>query len=305
MPVLIPGDGGSSSRYSTSELVEETLGHLSGHTTNMGQVTYLSEGLTETDTQFRIAEASQVSRGVAEIDYELVYVATSSNGLCTVLPSGRGWASSTPVAHEEGALVTFGPRFPRHTILKAINDVIENIWPQLYGIGETEFNFQPVVQAFSMPADAEDVTNLLYKEVGPQKAWVPIDQFRFNRNAAPSEFPTRRSIILPPWLTPGRPVRVRYMKQPSTIDVEGAFEDSGLATSAWPAVMYGALHRLAASLTLGQLGVASPGANELSRVRPINAVEVSQQYYALHVQFLEQERTRLQAENPTRISFGR
>jgi hypothetical protein len=307
MPVWIPGGGGSSSssRYSTSELVEETLGHLSGHTTNMGQVTWLSAALDDSATQFRVAEPGQVSRGIAEIDDELVYVATSSNGLCTVLPRGRGWGSSTPAAHEEGALVTFGPRFPRHVILQTINDVIENIWPNLYGVGETTFTFHPTVLTFPLPALAENILAVEWDPVGPQDTWVPIDHYKFNRNAASADFPTGRSIDLGDRLTPGRTVRVRYMVRPTAIELEQSFEDSGLATSAWPAVMYGALHRLAASLTLGQLGVASPGANELSRVRPLNAVEVSQQYYALHVQFLEQERSRLQAENPIRISYGR
>jgi hypothetical protein len=306
VPVLIPDDGGSSSsRYSTRELVEETLGHLSGHTTDMGQVTWLAADLDETSTSFSIGEAQQVSRGLAEIDHELVYVATSTNGLCTVLPNGRGWGSSSPAAHEENALVTFGPRFPRHAILQAINDVIENVWPQLYGVGETTFPFQPTVLTFGLPADAEEVLKVEWDPVGPQDTWYPIDRYGFNRNAPLVDFPTRRSINLGDGLTPGRSVRVRYMKRPVAIGTEGAFEDSGLATSAWPAVMYGALHRMAASLTLGQLGVASPGANELSRVRPLNAVEVSQQYYALHIQYLEQERTRLQAENPIRLSFGR
>jgi len=307
VPVLIPGGGGSSSssRYATRELVEETFGHLSGYTTNVGQVTSLSESLDEAASEFNIAEPGQVSRGVVEIDYELVYVAGSSNGLCTVLPTGRGWGSSSAATHEGGALVTFGPRFPRHAILQAINDVIENIWPQLYGVGETTFAFQPTVFTFPLPADAVDVLAVEWDPVGPQDSWVTIDHYRFNRNAASADFPTGRSIDLGDSLTPGRTVRVRYMKRPSAIDVEQAFEDSGLAVSAWPAIMYGALHRMAASLTLGQLGVASPGANELSRVRPLNAVEVAQQYYALHVQFLEQERTRLQAENPIRLSFGR
>ncbi|PZF84153.1 hypothetical protein [Jiangella anatolica] len=311
MPVIVPGDGGGPAptpdepRYATSELIEETLQELSGHTTDVGQVTYLGESISESTTTFRVAEQGQVSRGVAEIGTELVYVATAVDGTVTLLPTGRGWGSSRPSAWAEGTLVTFQPRFPRHTILQRINDVIGNLWPSLYGLGQTEFAFQPVVQAFSMPADTEDVTNVLYDEVGPQKAWVPITQWRFNRNAAPSEFPTGRSIILPPHLTPGRTVRVRYMKRPSQIQSEGEFTDSGLEISAWPAVMYGALHRMVASLPLGTAGVQSAEAREWSRTRPIDINQLAEYFRGLHELEVEKERRRLQDANPITINYTR
>lgn len=307
MPILIPGDGSStpSTRYTASELVEETLEHLSGYTADMGQVTWLTEDLDEASTTMKVAESDLVPRGIAEVGYELVNVASSSEGTVQLTPTGRGYRASQAQAWPADTEVTFAPRFPRHMVLKTLNDVIANIWPQLYGVAETTFAFQPTVLTFPLPADVEEVIGVEWDPVGPQDTWVPIDVYKFNRHAATADFPTGRSIDLGDGLTPGRTVRVRYMKRPTVIEAEGQFTDSGLATSAWNAIMYGALHRLAASLTLGQLGMQSAQANEYSRVRPINAVEVSQQYYALHVQFVNEERQRLQAENPIRINLTR
>lgn len=310
MPIIVnPGDTPTPTpvegRYGASELVEEALQELSGHTADQGKVTTLAAPMTASDTAFTVSESGQVSRGLVEIDNELMYVATSVDGECTVLPGrGRGWGSSAPAAHETDALVTMSPRFPRHTILQRINDVLGNIWPQLYGSGETTFPFEATVITFPLPADAEEVLGVEWDPVGPQHSWVPISTYTFNRQANPAEFPTGRSIDLPQGLTPGRTVRVRYMKRPSTITLEDSFTDSGLETSAWPAVMYGALHRLASSLPLGQADVQTASAREFSRTRSLDITQLAEYFRGLHELEVEKERRRLQEANPIRISFG-
>jgi len=311
MPIIVPGEGSGPTptpdepRYVISELVEETLQELSGHTADAGQVTWLTEALDETSTTLRTAEEGQVSRGIAEVGTELVYVATAADGELTLLPTGRGWGSSRAQAWPANTLVTFSPRFPRHTILQRINDVLGNIWPALYGVAETTFLFEPTVITFPLPAEAEEVIGVEWDPVGPQDTWTPIDHYTFNRQAASVDFPTGRSIDLPVGLTPGRTVRVRYRTRPARVEYEAEFTDSGLEISAWPAVMYGALHRLASSLPLGSAGMQSAEAREWSRTRSMDVTQLAEYFRGLHELEVDKERRRLQDANPIRISFTR
>lgn len=313
MPIIVPGDGGgggtpappSDERFTVSELVEETLGDLSGHTFNHGQVTSLQAPISATAREFQVTDAGVVSRGIAEIGNELVYVSTSEDGNCTVIPSGRGYRATQPSAWPEGTEVTFSPRFPRHTILQSINDTITDVYPHLFGVGVVEFAYSPVVEAFELPADVDGVLAVDWDPVGAQDSWYPIARYRFDGNASTDDFPTGKSLWLLSELTPGRTVRVHYRKRPSRVSLEQSFTASGLPESAWRCIKYGALHVLSASLTLGQLGVDTAVSAEYSRTRSLVAVDVSERFYALHIQYRDEARARLLDEHPIRVNYTR
>lgn len=311
MPVFIPpgpGITGPSDSTTTSELVEEALTHLNGFTSQVGQVTWLANGVGPDDLTFTVeatTEGAGLSRGIAEIGDELVFVSGSEAGTVTLAPFGRGYRNTQAKPWPAGTEVTMSPRFPRASVLNAINQVLLSIFPQLYGVKSYELAWNPIVETFELPDDAEEILAVDWDPTGPQASWYPIDNYRFLRDAPTSDFSTGKALQLGESPDVGRTVRVLYMSRPTALTDGGTFTDTGLELSAWPAILYGALHRLAAPLTLGQLSNDSASSLEYQRTRPMNAVDVSRQYFALHQQFVDAERARLQNRYPTRITWDR
>lgn len=307
MPVIIEGgdDTPSPVRYETPSLVEEVLMALAGNTIDMGQITWLTQPVSETDISLPVDSGVQLFRGIAEVGDELIYIASVDEGTLNLSPNGRGYRGTTPQAWAENTEILFGPRFPRVQVLREINDVLSNVFPMLWGVAETEFTVSGIQRLYPLPAGAEDVKLVEWRPITPTEAWEPISRYRFYDNA-PSNIDTGKAIELPSVQT-GRTVRVRYSIRPERLTAGSTFTDSHLNDSAWPAVKYGALHRLASAPTLGTLERDSAQAGEYDRVgrgRPLGT-DVAQYYYALYQQYLADERKRLLADNYQRVTYRR
>ncbi|WP_123788310.1 hypothetical protein [Phytoactinopolyspora halophila] len=306
MPLFIPTTAEPSvsiARYTTQELVEEILGHLSGHTIDQGQMSFLTRNMNINDLQMHVDDLSGFSRGIAEVGFELVYVTSVDSNKCVIAPHGRGYRASFPAAWPEGTEVSFAPRFPRSTVLNELNDVISSVFPTIWAVGTTELTTDGVRRTYELPAETADILEVEWKPVGPTGSWENIDRYSFDSTAPTRDYKNGKSITLP-HITPGRPVKVTYMARPSALPIEGEFTDTGLSETAWPAVKYGVLHRMAASLTLGMLENDSAQGQEYNRTgqRPV-AAEVSDYYRALHQQYLSEEQSRLRTQVSTRVSF--
>ena len=57
-----------------NDLVNDTVIALSGYTSRQDQATYLTQDINETTTSFTVADGSIISRGIIEIDDELMWV---------------------------------------------------------------------------------------------------------------------------------------------------------------------------------------------------------------------------------------
>ena len=88
-----------------SELTDQTLMQLYGYTTLQDQATYLTSNMSSNSLVLTVADATAISRGIIEIDDEIIWV-DSLNPLVnelTVPPYGRGFRGTTAQAH-------YGPR---------------------------------------------------------------------------------------------------------------------------------------------------------------------------------------------------
>jgi hypothetical protein len=159
---------------------------------------------------------------ILQVDWELYLVTdvTSPNGV-TVMP---GWFGSQSISHGFGALITVNPRFPVTSIVRAINEDIDDLSSPTSGL----FNAQEVTLIYNPTLVGYDMTDIFTKipvtkdimrvllvatqEFGPARQWpvIPLRKIRLERNADTFIFPSGLSLKLYKAGYPGQQVRVSY-----------------------------------------------------------------------------------------------
>lgn len=292
-----------------SDMTDEVLINIAGYTQRQDQVTYLLEDMNESATQFRVNDGQVLSRGLVEIDDELVWVDRfdRTNGIAYLIPSGRGFRNSTVAPHFSGARVTISPAFPRVVVQKAINNAIKGVYPDLFGTFYTSFQFIASRSTYQLPSEAIDVLAVSWQTVGPTREWLPVRRWRIDKNAAPGAFNTGKSLSIYDGIVPGRTVNVVYSKRPTGLVLP--FDDfamSGLPDSAEEVVILGASYRIAAYLDAPRVTGMSVEADALDQSNPSGAgAQVSRYLFAQYKDRLSVEVRRQQEQYPVRVHYTR
>jgi hypothetical protein len=80
-------------------LIEEVRMSLSGYGVDNDLVCSLSADIGAADLLIGVSDTSAVSRGIIEIDDEILYVKSNSSGTLTIEPFGRGFKGTTAATH--------------------------------------------------------------------------------------------------------------------------------------------------------------------------------------------------------------
>ena len=294
------------------DMIIDVQAMLHGYVRTQEQATYLMSPLTSSGTLATVAAPSRLSRGLAEIDDELVYVdLTSQNSASdnvTIAPYGRGYMGSVAASHLANTKVTFAPLFPRARVKRAVNDTINAVGQDLFAVGTTSFTFTPNIVAYALPADLTDVMQVSFATVGPSKMWYPITRYRLDPNANLTAFPTGKTLDIYEPVTPGRTVQVQYFKTPSEMSeiTDGFAATTGLLESSRDCIVYGAAARLTAGIDSAVLNTQAIEANVLDdKVQPGAGAALSRSLYQLHRQRLAEERQRYVQRYPITFHYAR
>lgn len=296
-------------RFDVDTLVEEVLGEATGHTIDVGQMSWLASSMDASQTTMSVdTSGTRLSRGIVEVGDELVFVASinQDTGEATLAPFGRGYMGTDAQSHPQNERVTMTPRFPRKRILDAMNDVLRSTFPSIFAVTTTTFQVAGGGRiSYELPAAVDRVLRVEVSTVGPSNDWETADRWFFNRNAVTTAFPSGRSLDLYEYQVPGRTVQVTYAKQPAALTLAGVFTDSGLRESAWPCILYGTLHRLLTGAVAGESGSESVQAATKNRQHRSDPAGVQREYFTLHRQYLLDERDRLLTDYPATNNMER
>jgi len=262
------------------QLADATILDLYGYTQLQDQSTHLTDAVSLSASVLPIADISAVSRGTIEIGDELVWVDSVSQQLSSlqVPPYGRGFRGTTAAAHAAGTRVISSPMFPRARVKQALNDAITAVYPDLFGVGVTEFAWNPSRNTYPLDNGALDVLSVTHSTVGPSKEWLPARRYRLDRNADPDEFSSGSSISVYERITPGRTVRVLYTKQPSRLSAGQSFANTGLPASCEDVIRLGAQFRLVPMVDIPHLSGASAEADFAAQQRPVGSAATLGRY---------------------------
>jgi hypothetical protein len=277
---------------------------LYGITWDQEQYTYVTSTVGATDTTISVNDASQVSRGLIEVDSELMNVQSFNvqTNTITIFPFGRGYYGSTAATHAINASVINNAKFPKIRVQESINDIINEVYPTLFAVSTSEFPKNAVQYNYPLPATVDDVLQVNYQVIGPSLTWPSMRRWRFDPNASPGTFATGKSVNLQEEVTPGRLIRVTCVAQPQQLvnDTDGFAAVSGLPETAKDAVVYGAAAKLMVAYDAARLQMDSvESAERAALTQPTSAANTSKYFMAIYQERLDLEGKKLRDRYPT------
>ena len=288
-------------------LIDETNLALTGYTNRQDQATFLTADIGSTDTTFTVADGTVLTRGLVEIDDELIWVDSfdRTTNTATIPGYGRGFRDTTATTHSAGTRVTISPSFPRSVIRRNLNLAIDGVYPDLFGIYYTTFTWQAAVTTYQLPNEAIDILGCSWQTIGPSKEWLPVRHYRIDRMANPTTWGTGKTISIREGIIPGRTVMVTYTKKPSTLTYDSDdFTMTGLSDSAREIIILGAAYRTAMYLDMGRVPAATAEADAQQGNDPIgSAANIGRMLQQMYNQRLLVEVRRLQVQYPPRTHY--
>jgi len=289
-----------------ADLKSEVYGHVYGYARDQEQATYLTVGVDADDVTLTVADVTQLSKGVVEVEDELVWVLSKNTTANTaaIAPSwGRGYLGSTAASHSVNARVTSNPRFSRLAISNAINETILAVYPMLYGIGQTTFTWNASKTTYDLASSADRVLNAEWSLPGPSQEWPRIRRWREVLSGSGG----LNQITIYDGIVPGRTVRINYAKKPTALSADGdLLTDTGLAESARDVIVYGTVAKLVMLSEAGRLQSRAIETSEINADIPAGmASSVGKRFFDLYQQRLAEERNRLLLRFPPAIHLTR
>ena len=303
-----------------AQLTDEVIINLAGYTQRQDQATYLTQDVTDTPAsstystadpyyQIKVQDGTTLSRGMIEIDDELIWIDNFDqvNNIGYVSPQGRGYRGTTVAPHDSGSRVTINPAFPRSVVQKNINNAIQAVYPDLFGVYYTTFPFIAARNTYPLPSEALNVLDVKWQTIGPSKEWLPVRKWRIDKNANIPAFSTNRTISIYDGIVPGRTVQVVYSKKPTELFLTSDdFTDSGLQDSEREVIILGAAWRTAAYLDAPRVTAMSVEADALDQSNPSGAgTQVSRYLFAQYQNRLQMAIRRQEELFPTRVHYTR
>ena len=288
-------------------LRQRVLSQIQGFSRDQQQVSELAVSMSPTDTSFTLDAntATNISRGLVEIDDELILVKSLdfSTNVATVigLTNGRGRNGSVAASHATNALVTMSPMVPRVRLTEAINQTILAMYPTIPIFSAVEITKLAPVFEYALPADTEDIWYIVSDTVGPTQVHYPSPRWRYNPMAPTSDFSSGKSIQLLDYVTPGRAIRIVYVKAPTVLaNASDNFASvTGFEDRMVEAVVWGSVARLLPTYEAGRLQqLAVEGSERANLVPATAAVKTAAYYEQLFQQAVMRERDRIMEETP-------
>lgn len=289
------------------ELQDEILLALHGFGLAQPRATFLTAAATATDLTLSVRSGADLEMGLAEIGGELVFIESVDRAAntVTVAPDGRGYYGTTAAAHAIDTRLTFSPTWPRQRVKAAINDTILSLWPDLWGVAQTQFTYTPAVTTYELPAVAEGVLAVTADTLGPSEQQQIIKRYSFDSSAPTDDWATTNTITLGEAPYAGSTVTVTYRKQPTilTNDDDGLLAVSGLRESSRQLLMLGATANLLSAMDASRLAVDTSTADEVDeRNQPGTAARLANQFQIRFELEVAKEQRRLRATTPATIN---
>lgn len=288
------------------DLTNEVQLNLLGFVADQEQITPTTASMSNSATSIAVADATQISTGLIEIDDELMWCDQVDPEANIVYTNIRGLYGSTAASHASGAIVRNAPRFPRFSIKRSINDTIRAVYPDLYGVGTTVLTASTATVTYALPSDVLSIIEITFPLADGSKAWWVPNRWRLNLNANTTDFPTGKTVDILDGIVSGRSINVTYRKVPSVLSAgTDNLTTTGLQDSAKECLVYGACSRLIGYTEPARMSDDSAEAKFIGTQTAGTATRAASYFYQMHLQAKAEETRRLNDRYPPRIHFTR
>lgn len=219
---------------SLESLVDEVIDLLGG--LEVPAFTTLTGSITDSATSFTLGDASAMSRGVIEIDHELMLVGSTDQATGQVTVVARGYRGTAKSPHAAGSVVSISPPLPRATVIREINNELREIYPQIVAVSTISATLSG--GWVTLPAGTSYVLDVLTSDGVRVRSW------QAQQGLPLSVCSTGRGIQVPGWAD-GQSFQVIVGSAPTAFTSTGqTWASTGLASSTKTLVLLGAATRI-------------------------------------------------------------
>jgi hypothetical protein len=295
-----------------NQLTEQTLGEINAYVKNQESVTVITSATTAGELTMLVDDPSALSKGIVEIDDELIYLKKvfPNTGTIQVIGTagnavGRGWRGTTAASHVTGSVVRNNPIFPRNQVKRAILETIKGM--NFPCISNYTFTFDGSDYAYVMPDSLEDIVGISWDVPDSTSVWQLIKRYRIDRNYYDSTTASIKiALVLQEAPMPGRTVNVQYTKLPTVITDNQELTVSGLPSSCEDVVRLGAMYRLLSTVDPGKVVATTVSADALDQPVQAGASTSAAKYiFQLYTVRLQEEISKQQANFLNTIQYTR
>lgn len=288
------------------DLVEEVLLSLAGYLTDQELIGSLDATITSGATSFTVngsvfPDGSGFQPGLAEIGNELIYVGAVNPATGVFSSVIRGFRGTTAAAWTAGTVVRANPRVPRMKVIRAINDTLDEVYPRLFSVAETQITAYDFVTSYDLPADCADVLQVSVQEPGLASAYRSSYRWQFVPNASDESATGKQLQVGDAWS--GSEIHVVYAKAPVKFSEASATNEdfttaTGLQDWCREVVTLGSAYKVMAFLDAGRIAERTAEGDLLAMQSPIGtAQKLSQHLFALYQERLARAEARLRSVN--------
>jgi len=286
-------------------VIDEVILSLTGQGLTDDIIVSLNSAIDSNDLAITVDDSDVLSRGLIEIDGELIYISSVAGATGAIPVWGRGFKGTTAASHLQDAAVHIAPTWPRSIVGREINNTIRSLYPTLFVPTATEITLTADNWQYELPAACEKVLSVEW-EWGTSQ-WIKTNAWEVMHLANATDFPSGKAIALGDPLYTGSMLRVKYAARPTVFSSEASvFTTCGLPASCKDVVVLGTAYRLLPWADAGRAKVDSAEANALSSSRPIGAAtSIASNLQKSYLRRLEEERRALAANYPSQVHYVR
>lgn len=285
-------------------LIDELSSMLHSYTGALEANTYLTAPIDNAVTVIPVGHPSYITRGLIEIENELMHVDAVGDTSATLFPWGRGTSNTTAASHAVNTRVVNDPIFPRARIFEALKRCINNVQLDLYAVKTTTFPFSVVQTQYEIPADTVRVLGVQYQVVGPSQEWVNVNHWDVDQDANTT---STKALIIHDLIQPGRTVQVTYAAElPQPAGYTDDLETIGIPAWMHSVLVYGTAWEMVQFMEPARLQLKSVEARTQAAAVDLGAASnVAKQLYAMYQLRLEAARKRLLTVHPSPKRYAR
>ena len=228
------------------------------------------------------------------------------NRVVTVI---RGFLGTTAASAVDNAPVFVDPEFLRKDILDSINECLDDLYPDLYQVGQKELTYSSSIIGYALDAGTPRPLAVWAEFDSTSKNWKPIGDWDIETQANLTDFAGGQALMIRTALPNGARVRVSYPKPfvkiaDETVDLEAV---AGLATYMVDLPFYYAMAYMLSERENQRSQIQSAQAHQRSEDVPaFSAMQMASWYRARYEDKKKEALHRLLLENRKilRTSYG-
>lgn len=281
--------------YPTSDtftsLIDEVITSLQGFGTDNDATATLTSDVVSADQLLLVDSTDDVSRGLIEIDQEIIYVQSADQGVITVQPWGRGFKGTVAASHVAGSMVSVAPSWPRAVVAREVNNTVRAVYPSLFAVGTLELTSSPTTWQYAISSTVDRVLSVEWRWTTELDGWMPVAGWEMLTSANTTDFPSGKALLISEPLPAGCRIHVVYAKSPTLMANPGdAFTTTGLPATCRDVIVYGTSARLLPWQDTARVPVESVSSDVQDATKPVgNAVALSKELRNLYASRLQDE----------------